>query len=245
MITTDLFVVLNLIVLESILSVDNAAVLAVMVNDLPKDQRPKALKYGLWGAFIFRGICLLLASLLIKVMWLKILGGLYLMYLTIGHFTPKKDTLEEIDISTKKSNKWFLRLKNKIGLFWSTVVLVEIMDLAFSLDNVFAAVAMTPNIWLIYFGVFIGIISMRFVAQWFNHLINKFPSLGTSAFIVIGMLGLKLIFSGLIDTFHIFPKISSIINTHIFDFIFSGLTMLVFFIPLITGLVTSAKSTTK
>jgi YkoY family integral membrane protein len=231
----SLLVVLTLIVLESLLSVDNAAVLAVMVNDLPEKQRPKALKYGLLGAFVFRGLCLLMASWLIKVMWLKILGGAYLLYLAIGHFTPKKDTIEEANQDTKKSNKWFLGLKARIGLFWSTVVLVEIMDLAFSIDNVFAAVAMTDNLYLIYFGVFVGIISMRFVAQWFNVLINRFPSLETSAFVVIFVLGIKLTLSGIIDTFHIFPSIGHVMETHLFDFIFSALTMLIFFIPIMLG----------
>ena len=233
MTTADLFIIFNLFILESLLSVDNAAVLAVMVKDLPEKQQPKALKYGLLGAFIFRGICLLIASWLIKVMWLKIVGGLYLIYLTYGHFSPKKDTIEEADEDTKKNNKWFLSLKDHIGLFWSTVILVEIMDLAFSIDNVFAAVAMTPKIWLIYIGVAIGIVSMRFVAQWFNKLIQKFPSLETSAFVVIGVLGLKLILTGIMDTFHVMKSISEVVNTHTFDFIFSGITMLIFFTPLL------------
>jgi predicted tellurium resistance membrane protein TerC len=68
-------VIVNLILIESLLSVDNAAVLATMVLDLPKDQRRKALKYGIIGAYVFRGICLLFASLLIQVWWFKPLGG--------------------------------------------------------------------------------------------------------------------------------------------------------------------------
>ena len=66
------------------------------------------------------------------------------------------------------------------------------MDLAFSLDNVFAAVAFTDNIWLICTGVFIGILAMRFVAQWFVKLLEKYPFLEKSAFLVIGVLGVKL-----------------------------------------------------
>ena len=82
-----------------------------------------------------------------------------------------------------------------MGNFWSTVVLVEAMDLAFSLDNVFAAVAFSRNIILIWTGVFIGILAMRFVAQVFVKLLEKFPFLEISAFLVIGVLGLKLLFS--------------------------------------------------
>src|SRR6476659_3792353 len=70
-----------LIIIESLLSVDNAAVLATMVMDLPKEQRNKALKYGIIGAYVFRGLCLLFAAWLVTIWWLKPLGGLYLLYL--------------------------------------------------------------------------------------------------------------------------------------------------------------------
>jgi predicted tellurium resistance membrane protein TerC len=85
-IKAGLLIILNLILIESLLSVDNAAVLATMVLDLPKEQRNKALRYGIIGAYVFRGICLLLASWLVKVWWLKPLGGLYLIYLAFQLF---------------------------------------------------------------------------------------------------------------------------------------------------------------
>jgi len=224
----DLLLVFNLIILESLLSVDNAAVLAIMVKDLPHNQQPKALKYGIFGAFFFRGLCLIFATILIKIIWLKIVGGLYLLYLTYGHFTPKKDTIEEgID---KQHNSLYLKSTKVFGAFWSTVILVEIMDIAFSIDNIFAAVAMTDNIYLILVGVCIGIISMRFVAQWFTVLIRKHPSLEASAFIVIALLGIKLIFSGIVDYTN-FESIKTFISSHIFDFLFSAAMMLIFIIP--------------
>ena len=76
-------VLLNLVIIESLLSVDNAAVLATMVMDLPHEQRNKALKYGIFGAFFFRGLAMLLSSYLIKIWWLQPLGGLYLLYLAM------------------------------------------------------------------------------------------------------------------------------------------------------------------
>ena len=78
-----LLIVGNLIIIESLLSVDNAAVLATMVMDLPKRKRKRALKYGIIGAYIFRGIALLLASFLVKFWYLKPLGGLYLSLIHI------------------------------------------------------------------------------------------------------------------------------------------------------------------
>lgn len=184
-----------LIVIESLLSVDNAAVLATMVMDLPKEQRNRALKYGIIGAYVFRGICLILAGFLVTIWWLKPLGGLYLLYLVWvwwkGKQTPEKDD----DFIDKKGN-WIYRVTvGAMGNFWATVALVEVMDLAFSIDNVFAAVAFTPNIIAIWFGVFVGILAMRFVAQGFVKLMEKYSFLETCAFLVIAILGIKLLLS--------------------------------------------------
>jgi len=188
------FIVLNLLMIESLLSVDNAAVLATMVMDLPKEQRGRALKYGILGAYVFRGLCLIFASYLMKFIWLKPLGGLYLLYLAIGFFLKKKSNEENEGID-KQERKIYSKTVNVFGVFWSTVILVELMDLAFSIDNVFAAVAYTSNIYLIIIGVFIGILAMRFVAQGFVKLMEKFPFLEVSAFVVIALLGFKLILS--------------------------------------------------
>ncbi len=187
-------VVLNLIIIESLLSVDNAAVLATMVLGLPKDQRSKALRYGILGAYIFRGICLLFAAVLIQIWWFKPLGGIYLLILAAKYFFSKKkepdDPLAEIE-QGKKS--WLYRKTlGLFGPFWATVILIELMDLAFSIDNVIAANAYTNNIILIWVGVFIGILAMRFVAQGFVRLMERYPFLSTCAYLVITLLGLKL-----------------------------------------------------
>ncbi len=194
-----LMVVLNLILIESLLSVDNAAVLATMVLDLPKDQRKKALKYGIIGAYVFRGICLVFAALLIKIWWFKPLGGIYLLGLAIKHFFFRKKKTNEMTVQEEieeKHRSWLYRKTlGAFGPFWATVILVEIMDLAFSIDNVIAANAYTKNIILIWLGVFIGILAMRFVAQGFVKLMEKYPFLDTCAYLVIGILGLKLTLS--------------------------------------------------
>lgn len=227
-----LLIIFNLFLLEIILSIDNSAVLALMVKDLPKSQQPKALRYGLVGAFVFRGLSLALVSWIIKISWLKILGGAYLLYLVWSHFTPKKDSLEEgVD---KDRNVIYNKIRKSIGSFWATVVLVEVMDMAFSVDNIFAAVAMTDKIYLILIGVFIGILAMRFIAQWFAVLICKYPSLEKSAFIVIGALGIKIITIGLYGSISQESYKTSFFNSHSFELTFSGLLMVVFFLPLFT-----------
>ncbi len=236
-IKAGLLIILNLIVIESLLSVDNAAVLAIMVLDLPKDQRNKALRYGIIGAYVLRGICLFLAAWLVKIWWLKPIGGLYLLYLVFGYFKGKLKEgddggEEKID---KNSNWLFKSTVGMIGVFWSTVALVEIMDLAFSMDNVFAAVAFTDHLFLIYAGVFIGILAMRFVAQAFVKLMEKFTFLETVAFIVIGVLGIKLTASAYT---HFYPgtPLADILEGEKADIFVSVFTVSIFLVPVITSL---------
>lgn len=231
----SLAIIGNLIVIESLLSVDNAAVLATMVMDLKPEDRSKALKYGIWGAYIFRGIAMLSAAVLIKIWWLKPIGGLYLLYLVFDWWKGKQTETNDDDLIDKNTN-WFYRVTvGSIGNFWATVILVEIMDVAFSIDNVFAAVAFTPNILLVCIGVFIGIFAMRFVAQWFVQLMEKYRFLETSAFMVIGILGLKLCVSVL---HHFAPANSTaqFLESEAADILVSILTVLVFFIPIISSL---------
>lgn len=230
----SLAVVGNLVIIESLLSVDNAAVLATMVKDLPIEQRKKALKYGLFGAYIFRGLAILFASFLIKIWWLKPLGGLYLLYLVYNWWKGRWTEQEEAGTADKKNNWIYKRLLHALGPFWSTVALVELMDMAFSIDNVFAAVAFSNNIILICAGVFIGILAMRFVAQAFVRLIHQYQFLETSAFVVIALLGIKLLMS-VYEHFYPLSRISVFLLSHTADVAVSVITIAIFLIPILSA----------
>ncbi len=229
-------VIFSLIILESLLSVDNAAVLATMVMDLPKNQRGKALKYGIVGAYVFRGLALIFATFLIQYWQLKIIGGLYLLYLTFDYFKSKKTETTEDD-TINKNEKWYYKITaGLLGQFWATVAAIEVMDMAFSIDNVFAAAALSKNIILIWIGVFIGILAMRFVAQAFVKLMEKFPFLEKIAFYVIALLGLKLCASALSHLeFSKNWSLSHWLEAESSDMIFSIVTALMFFIPVLTA----------
>lgn len=228
----NILTILTLFVLEAMLSIDNAAVLAVMVKDLPGDQGKKALRYGLVGAYVLRGLCLLIAGYLVDLWGLKIAGGIYLLYLSYGFFTKKDDTLQEDVQRTDSKLYLWLNAHTRLNRLWMTIILVEVMDLMFSMDNVFAAVAMSPHLWVVVVGVFMGIAAMRLVAGGFMTLMNKFPFLEKSAFIVIGLLGIKLIIAGVAQGFKI-KAITELMEKHTTDFAFSIALMFVFFIPLL------------
>jgi len=231
----SLAIIGNLVIIESLLSVDNAAVLATMVMDLPKEQRYKALRYGILGAYIFRGVALLCAGFLIQFWFLKPLGGLYLLYLVYGWYKGKQTEAKDDDFVDKKGNWLYKATIGWLGNFWATVALVELMDMAFSIDNVFAAVAFSKNIILIWVGVFIGILAMRFVAQAFVKLMEKYTFLETSAFVVIGILGIKLLLS-LYEHFNPSSSISKFLESSTADWATSVITILVFLIPVLTCL---------
>ena len=224
------FIILNLILIESLLSVDNAAVLATLVIDLPERQRKKALRIGVLLAYIFRGACLVFASTLIKISWLKLLGGGYLLYLFLRFFYHKLKGKQP-----EEESKPMRRRFNFLSPFLSTVLMVEVMDLTFSIDNVFAAVAFTDNVVLVCIGVFIGIIAMRIVAGYFVKLMERFPFLDTMAFIIIGLLGAKLCLSFLAP--YIGNSLVEIVDGHKTDLYFSALTISIFGLPILSSLV--------
>lgn len=175
-------VILTLVVLEGLLSADNALVLAVMVRHLPGEQQGRALRYGIIGAFVFRAIGVLLATFLIKLWYLKALGGAYLLYLAGAHFWQHF-----------KAHGAAEGLAARTRGFWATVAAVELTDIAFSVDSIVAAVGLSSNKWIVYLGGVLGIIAMRFVAQTFIKIINRFPGLESSAYLIVAWIGLKLV----------------------------------------------------
>ena len=175
-----------LVLLEGLLSADNALVLALMILGLPRRDQKKALRYGLLGAFAFRTAATLLATYLIRIEWVKLLGGLYLLYLPYQHFFRSGDN---------ESRRKPLPARAWLGLsaLWATVVKVELVNIAFSVDSILVAVAMSPKIWVILAGGVLGIIMMRMVIGQLLALVERYPALVDGAFIIIAWVGFKLL----------------------------------------------------
>lgn len=200
-------IIIQLIFLEGILSIDNAAVLGAMVSKLPTDkptpypkslkflqpftdhyfgmQQKAALKVGLLGAYIGRGLMLFLAAWVLRNPILKLLGALYLIKLAFEHLSGH-GTDDESAFVDEHSNA---------GTFWLVVLNVELADLAFSLDNVVAAVALSDHIVIVMLGVALGIVAMRFAAGIFTWLIHREPILATGAYLVVLNIGVELLLS--------------------------------------------------
>ena len=203
----DLLTIGLLVVLEGLLSADNALVLAILVLGLPKEQQRKALRYGILGAFFFRIVAILLATQLIAFAWVKLLGGGYLIWLTYSHFFLHGNDAGERR-AIKPARPW-------LGLtaFWATVVKVELTDVVFAIDSILVAVAMSNKTWVIITGGVLGIIAMRLVIGQLLAIVRKYPALVDGAFIIIGWVAIKLFIEyaaqvGVID-FHM-PKTVSL-----------------------------------
>lgn len=169
----------SLVLLEGLLSADNALVLAIMVRHLPKQRQKKALFYGILGAYLFRFIAIGLGTYLITIWWVKAAGALYLLWMSAQFFLKKQ------------RNKVGESAKTSYG-FWRTVVAVEIMDIAFSIDSVLAALGVSEQMWVLYLGGILGVMMMRGVSQIFLTLIDRFTELEPTAYIIIAIIGGKM-----------------------------------------------------
>ncbi len=197
-----------LVILEGLLSADNALVLAVMVKHLPHVDQKKALRYGIFGAFAFRLVAVLFAGLLLDFWIFKIVGGGYLLYLALENLLKRADDDGEHSSGERS--------------FWMTVIGVELADIAFSIDSILAAVAMAEGLpkhlhstsllamsiktWTVYVGGVLGIITMRFVAGKFISLLRRYPRLETGAYYLVLWISFKLLGSGLHNAVRPYPE---------------------------------------
>lgn len=182
--------------LELLLSADNAIVLGLISSRLPSGLRNKALYIGFISAWFLRLAALLTVSYFLEFYWLQLAGGLYLLYQSIYHFVKKGGKTSEIAPSPS---------------FWKTIVMIEIFDLVFAVDSIIAGVAFIgpaapgvaihPKLWIVYIGGMIGVFAIRYASRFFSTMIHRFPRLETSAYGMIGWIGLKLGMQSLSFTF--------------------------------------------
>jgi YkoY family integral membrane protein len=244
--TADIGVIAVLIVLEGVLSIDNALVLGLLAKRLPKHQQKKALTYGLVGAFVFRLIAIFTATLLLKLPIMKLLGGVYLLYVAAKHFLiesqdPSREqvkvgpdghpilhdaqtgreipqTEHDQEIASRSPLHVTPAMSTTatvvaVAMFWPTVAVIELTDIAFAIDSILAAIAFippatqTPNpkLWVVVTGGMLGVILMRFAAVVFIKLLEKFPRFELSAYLLVIVIGLKLALDWLVNNY-LYPR---------------------------------------
>jgi YkoY family integral membrane protein len=224
----DILLIGLLVILEGVLSIDNALVLGLLAKRLPKHLQKRALTYGLAGAFVFRFIAVGAAAFLLRWRIVKLLGGGYLLWVAIKHFVfeAREKSQEHVtvgpdDVPTMvdaatgdalgpEQEDEELRIRgcvpppSRTAGFWSTVAVIELTDIAFAIDSILAAMALVgappqghvgphPKLWVVITGGMLGVILMRFAAVLFIKLLDRFPRFETSAYLLVTVIGLKLV----------------------------------------------------
>lgn len=185
----DWLVILSLVMIECLLSVDNAIVLAAQTRVLPTlKEQEESLFYGIWGSYIFRFLIIGVGVYLINFWEIKIIGALYLMYLSYRFFKQK---LLGTSTNKKQRKSHALRFTGR-KRFWAVVAQIEFIDIVFSIDSVLASLAISSNPVIVLIGGCIGIACMRGVAEIIMRLMRKIPELEPMAYVLIFIIAIKL-----------------------------------------------------
>ena len=173
-----------IISLELVLSADNAVALASITKNLNNiDLQKKALNIGIFIALLLRILIILAAQFFLNFWPVKLIGGIYLISLAISKFiTINQDKLIEKDKSTNPKNS-----------ILKVILLLSLTDLAFSIDSITAAVAISDQFLLVITGAIIGVIALRFTSGLFIKWLDIYINLEKAGYIAVGIIGIKLI----------------------------------------------------
>ncbi len=229
-------IIVALLLLEAVLSFDNAAILAAMVRKLPVQDRKKALMYGLVGAYTLRIAAILLVAFLVSNPVLKVIGGAYLVFLFAKHFIQLARHKE--DHGHHEMNPgWLVRLG--VPMLVATIIQIELIDLAFALDQVIVAVGFTDVLGLIIMASMIGILFLRIAATYMARVMDWLPTLEHMAYLAVGYVGVKLIllFEGQTIGGLAIPGFNHGHGYHISNSVSLGITFALFVVPVLIKLI--------
>lgn len=170
-----------LIMLELVLSADNAIALAAIAQGLSTAElQKKALNVGLIAAFVLRVTLILAAGWVLKYWQFEVAGAAYLLWLVYQHFTSPSDEDQE-------------KHGPKFNTLWQAVPTIALTDLAFSLDSVTTAIALSKDVFIVLLGGTIGIIALRFMAGLFIRWLEIYVHLEDAGFVTVAFVGLRLL----------------------------------------------------
>jgi YkoY family integral membrane protein len=170
-----------LIALEAVLSADNAIALAAIAQGLDSEkQQQQALNVGLVAAFIMRMVLILTASWVLRFWQFEVAGAAYLLWLVYQHFTAETDAAHH-------------HHGPRFTAVWQAIPTIALTDLAFSLDSVTTAIALSRDVWVVLLGGTIGIVTLRFMAQLFIRWLEEYEYLEDAGFITVALVGVRLL----------------------------------------------------
>ena len=179
--TLSLLPVLSL--LEVILSADNAIALAALTRGLQDVQlQRRALNFGLLMAYGLRILLILVSTWVIQFWEFEVAGALYLLWLVFKYFSSDPETSEDHHHHGPR-----------FATIWQAAPVIAMTDLAFSLDSVAAAVAVSRDIGVILLGATIGIIALRFMAGLFIRWLDEFTNLEDAGYLTIALVAVHML----------------------------------------------------
>ncbi len=197
-----------LVILELILSADNAVALASITKRLPNiELQRRALNLGILIALVLRIFLILAANIIIKYSFFQVLASLYLLSIVFNNYFLQKTETDNIPDNKQTHVPSFIRV----------TILLSLTDLAFSIDSVTAAVAISDQLLLVITGAIIGVVALRFTADYFLRWLDIYTNLGSAGYIAISIVAIKLLLEVSLDGFDI----------HIPEYIFYLLILLV------------------
>lgn len=174
-------VIIILMALEAVLSADNAIALASLVQgleDIKLEQR--ALNFGIAAAFVMRMLLIFTATWVIQFWQFELLGAVYLLWLAIEYF---------LSDDSKDHHHHGPRFTS----LWQAIPMIAFTDLAFSLDSVTTAIALSNQRWLVITGGVMGIILLRFMAELFIRWLSEYTYLQDAGYLTVAVVGLRLL----------------------------------------------------
>lgn len=186
--------VFKIIMIDLLLSGDNAVVIALACRNLPEAQRKKGILYGVGGAIGLRIVLTLFAVSLLALPYLKLIGALLLLWIGIKLILPEEEhSAENIKADTR---------------LLGAVKTIIVADFVMSLDNVLGvAAAAKGDLSLLVFGLLVSIPMIAWSSQLVLKLIDRFPFIIYAGGALLGyvageMLVSEALFSALVETRH-------------------------------------------
>jgi YkoY family integral membrane protein len=182
------FIILILIALEAVLSADNAIALAALVKGLNDTKlEDRALNIGLLAAFVMRMFLIFTATWVIQFWQFELLGACYLLWLAFQYFS--------------KEDNGHHHHGPQFSSLWQAIPMIAVTDLAFSLDSVTTAIALSNERWLVMTGGIFGVITLRFMAGLFIRWLEEYVHLQDAGYLTVTLVGLRLLLKVINDHF--------------------------------------------
>ncbi len=171
--------VLQIILIDILLSGDNAVVIALACRNLPPRQRRLGIFWGVAGAIILRVTLTFFAVALLAIPYLKIVGAVLLLWIGVKLIQPQDD-----------GDGHEIRAGENL---FGAIRTIIIADLVMSLDNVIAvAAAARDSLFLLIFGLVLSIPLMVWASQLILRLMDRFPSIIIAGGALLGWVGLSM-----------------------------------------------------